>query len=167
MDSAKFASTYETGLKSTINFLSSRGIPRDMAPECAQAAWVKGWERLKQLRDESLLLSWVNVIALNHSRRTLKKNKQEVAWTPDRDRRIEMDLAAIDLAYILSCCTPKDRRLLEAQLLGRSPQELAAEAGLSETAMRLRCLRARRSAREHCRAHAPSVDAALTAEYAA
>jgi RNA polymerase sigma factor (sigma-70 family) len=154
MDATVFANTYKKGIKSTINFLSSRGIPRDMAPECAQAAWAKGWERLKQLRDESLLVSWVNSIALNHSRRAMKKARHEVAWTQDRERRTEMDLAAIDVASILQSCEPKDRELLEAQLQGRSAQELAAETGLTETAMRLRCLRARRAARENCRSRA-------------
>lgn len=157
MDAKVFGDTYARGLKSTINFLSSRGVPRDMAPECAQAAWAKGWERIKQLRDENLLISWVNSIALNHSRRALKKAKHEVAWTPDRERKTEIDLAAIDIAAILQSCGPKDRRLLEAQLDGRSAQELAAETGLTETAMRLRCLRARRAARNSCNVVAPEM----------
>lgn len=44
-----------------------------MACESAQAAWVRGWGRLGQLRDETLVLTWVNTIALNVYRRLIRE----------------------------------------------------------------------------------------------
>ena len=152
MDAALFAKAYETASKSTIHFLTSRGIPIDTAAECAQAAWVTGWERLVQLRDDSFLISWVNVIALNYSRKAMKKATYHVEWTPARELGEEMNLSAIDIAQILHSCTPRERTVLEGQLMGRSAQELAAEAGMTESAMRIRCMRARRAARQRCEA---------------
>jgi DNA-directed RNA polymerase specialized sigma24 family protein len=150
MDAAIFAEAYESTWKSTIHFLTAKGIPLDTAAECAQAAWVTGWERLVQLRDDSVLVSWVNVIALNYGRKAMRKASSHVEWTPARELGEEMDLAAIDVAQILHSCSPRDRAVLEGQLMGRSAQELAAEAGLTESAMRIRCMRARRAARQRC-----------------
>lgn len=150
MDSAVFEQAYATAWKSTITYLTSRGIPLDTAVECAQAAWVTGWERLVQLRDDSVLVSWVNVIALNYSRRAMKKATCHVEWTPDREPGEEMNLSAIDIAQILHSSSPKDRVVLEGQLMGRSAQELAREQGMTESAMRIRCMRARRAARQRC-----------------
>jgi DNA-directed RNA polymerase specialized sigma24 family protein len=41
----------------------------DIAEDVAQAAWLQGWQKLHQLRDERMILSWVNAIALNYHRR--------------------------------------------------------------------------------------------------
>jgi DNA-directed RNA polymerase specialized sigma24 family protein len=49
----------------TVRFLESRGSARDSAEEIAQAAWVRGWERIEQLRDVAMVFTWVNTIALN------------------------------------------------------------------------------------------------------
>ncbi|MCU1324843.1 MAG: polymerase sigma factor [Bryobacterales bacterium] len=150
MDANVFANAYETARKSTINFLTSRGIPLDTAVECTQAAWVTGWERLVQLRDDSFLVSWINVIALNYSRKAMRKATCHVEWKSHREAGEEMNLSAIDVAQILQSCSPRDRAVLEGQLIGRSAQELAAEAGMTESAMRIRCMRARRAARLRC-----------------
>ena len=62
--------------------------------------------------------------------------------------KIHLDLAAIDVARILRVCRPPDRLLLEAQMQGVTAKEVAREQGLTETAVRIRFLRARRSARQ-------------------
>lgn len=151
MDGNHFGKAYRDGLQRTINFLMSRGVPYDQAPDIAQSAWLRGWERLGQLRDESIILAWINTIALNHFRRSLRSRCQEESLTPEHDGKATgLNVAAIDLKHIMGACSPKDRALLEAQLVGSTPKELAQKEGVSQTAIRIRLLRARRSARRLC-----------------
>ena len=58
-----------------------------------------------------------------------------------------MNLAAIDVARILKICRPCDRLLLEQQMRGVTAEEIARKQGVTETAIRIRLLRARRAAR--------------------
>ncbi len=152
MDAHVFGQAYESGLNRTIAFLLSRGIPFDDAQDVAQAAWLRGWECLRQLRDDNLLLTWVNTIALNDYRRTLRKRNRVEEWKPAYNdaATTALDCAAIDVSKILDACKPKDRDLLQAHLRGESPKEVARREGVSSTAIRIRLLRARRSARELC-----------------
>lgn len=156
MDSKLFGSAYRDGLQRTINFLMSRGVPYDMAPDIAQSAWLRGWERLGQLRDDSMILAWINTIALNHFRRLLRSKCQEETFAAEKDgRHTGLNWAAIDIAHILQACSPKDRALLQAQLNGTTAKELAEREGVSPTAIRIRLLRARRSARQICQPATP------------
>src|SRR5215831_12592619 len=74
---ADYGSAYQGGFDRTVRFLSSRGVRRDTAEEIAQEAWVVGWERLGQLRNEELLRTWVNTIALNLYRRSTCVEKRK------------------------------------------------------------------------------------------
>jgi DNA-directed RNA polymerase specialized sigma24 family protein len=57
-----------------------------------------------------------------------------------------MNVAAIDVRRILSDCKPNDRIVLEGHYIqGYKVQEIAQQHGWSETAVRIRLLRARRS----------------------
>lgn len=160
MDGIHFGNAYREGLQRTINFLMSRGVPYDLAPDVAQSAWLRGWERLGQLRDDSIILAWINTIALNHFRRSLRSRCQEEALTPEHDGKAAgVNVAAIDLNRIMRACSPKDRALLEAQLAGATPKELAQREGVSQTAIRIRLLRARRSARRLCEPEFPLAQA--------
>ena len=152
MNTATFSKAYETGRGRTISFLLSKGIPYEDADEVAQSAWVRGWEQLRQLREDRLLLPWVNSIALNVYRHGLRKRARDEAWLPVHDDmlRTSLDLAAIDMSGILKSCPPKDRSLLQAHLRGDSAHELAAREGVTPVAIRIRLLRARRSARLRC-----------------
>ena len=60
-----YATAYEKGFKRTVRFLISKGLLADVAEEMSQAAWVRGWERLGQLRNEASVSVWINQIALN------------------------------------------------------------------------------------------------------
>ena len=51
MTREEYGAAYKKGYNLTVRFLVSRGLSYDSAQETAQAAWVKGWERLGQLRD--------------------------------------------------------------------------------------------------------------------
>lgn len=146
MTREKYGLAYQKGFASTVRFLLSRGVPNDSANESAQAAWVRGWERLNQLRDEATLLTWVNSIALNVYRGVIRR---ECFSEPLKDLHGKggIDLAAIDMALILDVCRPSDRYLLELCLQGVSMKEIAGRRGVTETAIRIRLLRARRAAR--------------------
>jgi DNA-directed RNA polymerase specialized sigma24 family protein len=146
MTREKYGEAYEQGLEHTVRFLLSRGIKRDAALDVAQAAWVRGWERLDQLRDEKVLVTWVNTIALNQFRRSLRHDRYE-PLVDFPDPQSSLNWAAIELSRIMSRCRPRDRVLLKAQLEGRTAGELSEGAGSTPTAMRLRLYRARTAAR--------------------
>ena len=143
----KFASAYQRGFESTVRFLVSRGVQQDSAAEAAQAAWVRGWERRDQLRNEGLLLPWVNSIALNLYRGHYRKEQRLETLIDKRGKSVAIDLAAIDIAKILNACRPSDRMLFEQWMRGVTTAEMAQQSGVTETAIRIRFLRARRCAR--------------------
>jgi RNA polymerase sigma factor (sigma-70 family) len=147
MTSEMYAVSYQEGLGRTIRFLISRGVCRDSAPDFAQAAWLRGWERLNQLRDESLLVTWINTIALNCYRRSLRSEHLQYHVLDSINSNTSLNLAAIDISRILQSCRPPDRMLLEAQMAGATAAEIGKQQGVSQTAIRIRMLRARRAAR--------------------
>src|SRR5579863_9699052 len=146
MTRESYGQAYQQGFDSTLRFLRSRGVPRERASEVTQAAWAKGWERLEQLRNDSMVVTWVNTIALNVHRRVLRS---EPAWQtlPELGTMPHVNLAAIDMARILRVCCPCDRALLRLQMNGLTPVEIARMRGLPEGTIRIRLLRARRAAR--------------------
>jgi DNA-directed RNA polymerase specialized sigma24 family protein len=152
MTSDGYGKAYQRGFDLTVRLLISRGLQRDDAEEVAQAAWAKGWERLGQLRKESFVVIWVNTIALNVYRSGLRKKRLSSAAQEFRHRTAAIDLAAIDVARILRSCRPCDRKLLEQSMTGVTPGEIAHEHGVTETAIRIRLLRARRDARSRAEA---------------
>ncbi len=143
-----YGQAYQKGFNLTVRFLLSRGVQRDFADEAAQAAWVKGWERLRQLRNESSVITWVNTIALNIHRRLVRREAIPPALPMVPGKTVNIEVAAIDAARILDFCRPSDRYLLEQQYVnGVTTEEIAREQGVTETAIRIRLLRARRYAR--------------------
>jgi DNA-directed RNA polymerase specialized sigma24 family protein len=144
MTRESYGQAYQRGFDRTIRFLRSRGVARDLAGDVAQAAWVKGWERLSQLRDESMVTTWVNSIAFNVYRGILRKEKATATLT-DYQAQVELNLAALDVVRVLKFCKPRDRALLELQMQGATAHELAQNHGVTVTAIRIRLLRARRS----------------------
>jgi DNA-directed RNA polymerase specialized sigma24 family protein len=147
MTREEYGQAYERGFELTVRFLLSRGAhPSDRARDAAQAAWTKGWERLSQLRNDSLVVTWVNTIALNVYRSFLRR--EPVYQTlPELVTKTGVNLAAIDVSRILKICRPSDRVLLEQQMRGVTAEEIASTQGVTETAVRIRFLRARRAAK--------------------
>lgn len=142
-----YGQAYQSGFDRTVRFLISRGAGGDGAAEAAQAAWARGWERLHQLRDERLLLTWINTIALNLFRGVWRKERLAVPLR-ERHGEFEIDLTPIDLETVLKTCRGRERALLEMQIQGITAGEIAGEKGVSKTAIRIRLMRARRAARE-------------------
>ena len=159
MNREEYGQAYQRGFELTVRLLLSRGVPADRAREVAQAAWVRGWERLEQLRNESLVVTWVNTIALNVYRNYLR-SEPIYQTLPELSTKGGVDFAAIDISRILKICRPYDRFLLEQQMCGVTTEEIAREQGVTETAIRIRMLRARRSARVRVEKRAARIQAA-------
>ena len=144
MTREQYSLAFDNGYKLTVRFLVSRGLSGDSAEEAAQAAWAKGWEHRKHLRNPKRVVSWVNTIALNLFRNWFRKRESpeelpEIATAP------KMDVRAIDLHRSLEHCAPRDRQLLEGQYLeGYTSEELARRTGSTPVAVRVRLMRVRR-----------------------
>ena len=141
-----YGQAYQKGYKRTVRLLQSRGASPDTAEDFAQAAWLRGWEKVDQLRDDQMVIGWVNAIAIN----CLRGGFQD----PDRNRELAdvcgqvcLDLAPIDAARILKFCGPRDRLLFEQKLGGPTTEEIAMKHGVSTATVRVRYLRARRAVR--------------------
>jgi DNA-directed RNA polymerase specialized sigma24 family protein len=146
MTSTCYGQAYQRGYNRTVRFLLSRGARADSACEAAQAAWARGWERIGQLRNEDLVITWVNTIALNHYKAGLRNvpgnlSSDEPSWSGG------IDLAAMDVKRLLVRCRPQDRELFQKVLEGATTQEIANRQGVTETAIRLRLMRAKRATR--------------------
>ena len=146
MTQERYGQAYRQGFVRTVRFLRARGASYNDAEDVAQTAWLQGWQKLDQLRDERTVVSWVNTIAINYHRRGVQR---EARYQPLLDvcGRVEIDLAPLDTAKILNFCRPGDRILFEHQLGGLTTEEIAKKHRVSTTAIRIRLLRARRSVR--------------------
>jgi len=145
MTAEEFGSAYTQGFVRTRKLLITRGLSWDVAQETAQAAWAKGWERRHQLRNSSMLATWINTIALNIYRSALRREPvlQDLVDVPAAP---EPYLANIDVHFILQTCKENERFVLQRHYLEQCKDtEIALEQGLSVTAVRLRLLRARRA----------------------
>ena len=152
MTREEFGSAYSRGYNMTVRFLVSRGLSYDSAQETAQAAWVKGWERLGQLRDSSMVLTWMNSIALNIHRSCVRR-EPFLQTLPELPTPPKVNLAAIDVRRILKSCKKNDRMVLQRHYLeGYKVQEIAKAHGWTDTAVRIRLLRARRAVNKRLRA---------------
>ena len=141
-----YGRAYQKGFPVTVRFLVSRGLTYDAALETAQAAWAKGWERIDQLRDQSMVSTWMNSIALNLHRSYLRREPC-FCVLPELPTQPGVNLAAIDVRRILRCVRHSDRLVLQSHYLdGYKVQEIAKQHGWSDTAVRIRLLRARRAA---------------------
>ncbi len=145
MTREEYGNAYQRGFNLTVRFLVSRGLSYDAAQETAQAAWAKGWERLGQLRDSNMVLTWMNSIALNIHRSFIRREPL-LQTLPELSTSPKINLAAIDVRRILKCCKHNDRMVLQRHYLeGYKVQEIAQQQGWTETAVRIRLLRARRT----------------------
>jgi RNA polymerase sigma factor (sigma-70 family) len=145
MTREEYGSAYQRGYGLTVRFLVSRGLTYDSAQETAQAAWVKGWERLGQLRDSKMILTWMNSIALN-LHRSFVRREPFLQTLPELPTPPRINLAAIDVRRILGNCKKNERLVLQRHYLeGYKVQEIARAHGWTETAVRIRLLRARRA----------------------
>jgi DNA-directed RNA polymerase specialized sigma24 family protein len=141
-----FGQAYQQGFGRTVRLLRSRGASMDKAEDVAQAAWFRGWQKLDQLRDEGMIVTWVNSIAINRHRRESHYEARHQSL-PELCGNVGIDSAPLDAAKILKGCRQRDRVLFEQQLTGLTTKEIATKQGVSEAAIRIRISRARRAVR--------------------
>src|SRR5919199_4743249 len=125
MTREEYGSAYQRGFNLTVRFLVSRGLSYDAAQETAQAAWAKGWERLGQLRDSNMVLTWMNSIALNIHRSFIRREPL-LQTLPELSTSPKVTLAGIDVGRLLKVCKHNDRMPLQRPYLeGFKVQEIA------------------------------------------
>src|ERR1700689_5944952 len=127
MNAEEYGIAYNTGYVLTVRLLVARGLSWDCAQETAQAAWARGWEKRGQLRDSKTVMKWINTIALNMYRSSLRREPflQEI---PELPAPPERHLAAIDVQLILQTCKRKDRMVLQSYYLEDCrPEEIALQ----------------------------------------
>ena len=147
----EFGAAYQRSFRKTVGYLMARGLSIDTAQEIAQAAWTRGWERLAQLRDSRMLLMWLNRVALNLYRTSLRDEPAFQELTPTEPGP-DLNVAAIEAASILRKCKSCDRRMLrDFYLNGLHLSEIAKRNGWPENTTRVRLFRARRAARINLR----------------
>jgi DNA-directed RNA polymerase specialized sigma24 family protein len=146
MTDEAYGQAYQKGFGKTVRLLRSRGASAHHAEDIAQTAWLQGWQKLDQLRDEGMVASWINTIAVNFYRRGSRYEARYHALT-ELCGHVGVDLAPLDAAKILNFCSAADRMLFELQLGGLTTTEIAQKHGVSATAIRIRFLRARRAVR--------------------
>src|ERR1700704_6263010 len=98
MTREEYGRAYSQGFTGTVRFLVSRGLFNDVAEETAQAAWATGWEHLAQLRNERVLLTWVNSFAMNLFRSFCRK--PVFHQLPELTAAPAVNLAAIDVSRV-------------------------------------------------------------------
>ena len=148
MTREEYGTAYQKSYRLTVRFLVARGLSYDSAEETAQAAWSRGWERLGQLRDANMVSTWMNSIALNIHRSCIRREPM-FQILPELPTPPKVNLAAIDARRILKRCKTKDRLVMHRYYIeGYKVQEIAKSQGWTETAVRIRLLRARRTARK-------------------
>jgi RNA polymerase sigma-70 factor (ECF subfamily) len=153
-----FGQAYRKGFTGTVRLLRSRGASIDRAEDVAQTAWLQGWQKLGQLRNEAMIGGWINAIAINyHYRRSRQESRFQPLTELEGDVGVDpapLDIARMDAAKILKLCRPGDRILFQHQLSGLNTKEIARKQRVSTTAIRIRLLRARRAVRVNMEDHA-------------
>jgi RNA polymerase sigma-70 factor (ECF subfamily) len=149
MTDQEYGTAYTKGYKLTMRFLISRGLYYESAEEITQEAWARGWERLTQLRDPQLLFTWVNTIALNIYRSYMRREpfmQQLDTEVRHRAAASQINESAIDLRRVLPTCNKSYQVVLKRHYIDGCPiWEMAQDYGCTETAIRVRMLRARRA----------------------
>jgi DNA-directed RNA polymerase specialized sigma24 family protein len=146
MERNDFGEAFQSGYGATRRFLLAHGAPIEDAEEIAQAAWARGWEYREQLRDPGMVGFWVNSIARNLYR---ARFRGPLTMPIDGlNPSYSMDLDTIELNRLLDRCPRRDRSLLQRNLAGYSAEEIARDAGITSTGIRVRLLRIRQMLRE-------------------
>jgi DNA-directed RNA polymerase specialized sigma24 family protein len=143
---ARFAEAYARSYQLTVRFLVSRGVYGDAAEETAQAAWARAWNRLSQLRNLDMLLSWVNSIAWNMYRSEKRSRYHCVPLDSMMSAYTGVDTLSLDVQRLMHYCSEDQAALLRRYYFdGAEVSELAVEGRVEPVTIRVRLGRARRS----------------------
>ena len=160
MTATDYAQAYEKGFQNTVRFLLSRGVEASTAEESAQAAWARGWEKRKHLKEAKRVVQWVNTIALNYFRGRYRKESREEEL-PVREFSVSPanTLVRVDLPKSAQSCSKSDWRLLTAHYVaGYSSDEIAKQTGLNPVTVRVRISRAKSKLKVFLTSQTPQID---------
>lgn len=148
--------SHRSAITSTLIACGTRN--EDTARDLAQEVAIRAWRRLGSLEDERSFTAWIRRIAANAARDHLRR----MAVRREDDLDVALDLAGEDdphgraertaeLRLMLAALENEDREvvdLLIARAEGTSVELLASRVGLSEGALKMRLMRARKRLRE-------------------
>lgn len=141
-----YARAYQDGYSKTVRFLASTGAPMELAEEVAQAAWVRGWERLSQLRHVQALNFWINSIAKNLLRSNFRKQQMSVELHETTLVANPLESEPVDAHRMFEGCSETEKELLQLYYLeGYTSQELSSTFGLSAVGVRVRLTRLKKN----------------------
>lgn len=145
ISSEDYALAYQEGYRRTVRFLAASGAPLELAEEVAQAAWVRGWERLGQLRQVHALGFWINTIARNILRNSYRLRQSSTELQEATLICNPLESEGLDAERIFAGCNAVEKRLLVRYYVeGFTSEELAGEMGLSAVGVRVKLLRLKR-----------------------
>jgi DNA-directed RNA polymerase specialized sigma24 family protein len=152
MTTTQYFSVYEQGgYRHTLRRLLGRGIDISQAEDLTQTAWLRGWQHLDQLRDESLVEPWVTQIAMNRYLDTLKGDARTWRLPDGLDFCAPQTTgaAAVDVERVLGMLSPRHRLVLRWFYIDECPCAVMAERmGVSVDAIYRELSRARQAARQ-------------------
>lgn len=103
---------------------------RDDARDLAQSGWLRGSQRLHQLRNTNAVGNWVNTITLRSGRELRARTTREVPW-PDRDDSLSTEPAInvehIDLRRALESSSSRDVQILRLVFIDGVPRSQVAK----------------------------------------
>jgi RNA polymerase sigma factor (sigma-70 family) len=145
---ARFSDAFSHGFPMTQHFLLSRGASAEVAEEIAQAAWVKGWECRHQLLHPEMLGAWVNSIAKNMLKNSVRMERRFESL-PEFTSCTPAIQQTIDFDTVLDYCPRRDFKLVCFYYLeGYTTEEIARKTGICSATVRVRLLRVRRALRD-------------------
>jgi RNA polymerase sigma-70 factor (ECF subfamily) len=118
----------------------------ELARDAVQQAWIRAWPRLRSLRDEARLRSWLLSIAANEARGIMRtraaSGRREQAFVEGSGIAPRSHESLLDLERELARLAPDERAVLALRyLLGFNAKEIGDLLHLSHGAVRSRLAR--------------------------
>lgn len=140
---ARIVDTHHDDLRRVCVFITR---DQDLADDAVQTAWSIAWRKLGSVRDASKLRPWLMRVAVNESKRVLKKRRRRteieslaIGLGAPSGRDPETGIDALDLREALGRLKPDDRALLAMRYVaGFNAKELAAVIGITPSGTRNR-----------------------------
>jgi RNA polymerase sigma-70 factor (ECF subfamily) len=127
----------------------------DTARDLAQEVALRAWRRLATLSDPRSFTAWIRRIAANaardHLRRVAVRREEELEQLASDDDPHAAAERRAELRLMLAALEDEDAEVVEllmARADGISVEALAARTGLSEGALKMRLMRARKRLRD-------------------
>jgi RNA polymerase sigma-70 factor (ECF subfamily) len=158
-DGTAFQELLQSHRRAVTSTLIACGVrSEDTAVDLAQDVALKAWQQLGNLSDPRSFTAWIRRIAANAARDHLRRmsvRKEDdletaVELASDDDPHSDAERMA-EIRLMLAALETEDGEVVELLLAradGLSVEELAARAGLSEGALKMRLMRARKRLRQ-------------------